>query len=212
MARALWMKILNVDETNRVRRDPGMLEQHISTLSPMPPYRSRASRLRSGMSILVCADELGELLSWMDSAGGNDFGSRAGTDDYVSTFYEYRRAPENAVAHEIKNAAQVCYAATAGLLVAQWRQLVARGQLLSADTHLGALRRKMPERDLGMARSCLLITKRSKSAAAVVAGPNDFVSETSSPKDVVEQVKWVAAKPTRNFLARTRTPGAGTAV
>ncbi|WP_447921727.1 hypothetical protein [Achromobacter aegrifaciens] len=74
MARVLLMKILNVDETNRVRRDPGMLEQHISTLSPMPADSNRASRLRSGMSLLICTNELGELLSWMESAASNDFG------------------------------------------------------------------------------------------------------------------------------------------
>lgn len=220
MVRILGKKLLDAEETRLVRRNPGMLEQHVPRVSLEVGCSTAVSRLEPGASILICARDLRDLLAWMDKPGRKDFSSRVGSRKYVSTFYEYRRSPENATVHEIKNVAKVCYAATVGLLVAECRQLVCRGEFLSAD-HIAALRRGLPARDMGMARSCLLMTRRDGAAAAAAPGPNDFVSETGDPKEVIEQIKWMAAKPAsslngprenflaqtrrQNFLARTRT-------
>lgn len=204
MSLILGRTILDKVETNRVRSKPETLGQFFS--KPAPPVGWRIGKLRPGQSLLLWSYNLQGLMVWMDSAGPGSLGSVPGTERYVSTFFEYRRAPENATLHGAKNVAKVCYAASVGLLVAECRQLVHRGEFLPAS-HLRALREARPARDMGMARSCLLVTKREPVANAAAAAPeaNEFVSTTGSPKEIVEKIQWMSAQPSGNFLARTRS-------
>ncbi|CAB3872741.1 hypothetical protein [Achromobacter anxifer] len=208
MSVILGKTILDAKATKRVRRNPEMLGQYFS--KPEPPKGWRIGQLMPGESLLLWAYDLQHLMIWMDNSKPGSLGAVPGSDQYVSTFYEYRRAPENETLYDMKTAAKVCYAASVGLLVAECRQLVNRGEFLPAS-HLEALRLGRPARDMGMARSCLLVTKRTPvvnahAAAADAPEANEFVSRTGDPKEVVQSIQWMSAQPRGNFLARTRSP------